>query len=108
MLRLLMLAAVAVGLASCAMPYAEQSLMGGFDVKELRPDVYRVSFQGNGITTQESVQTYWLYRCAGLALEKGFAGFEVLTDMRFVMRRPPVDDVAPPALNSASTWCRSR
>jgi hypothetical protein len=108
MLRLLMLAAVAVGLASCAMPYAEQSLMGGFDVKELRPDVYRVSFQGNGITTQESVQTYWLYRCAGLALEKGFAGFEVLSDMRFVMRRPPVDDVAPPALNSSTASLRIR
>jgi hypothetical protein len=101
MLRILMIAAGAVGLASCAMPYAEESLIGGFDVKELRPDVYRVSFQGNGLTSQESVQTYWLYRCAGLALEKGFAGFEILSDMHFVMRRPSVDDVAPPALKSS-------
>jgi hypothetical protein len=60
-----------------------------------------VSFQGNGLTSQESVQTYWLYRCAGLALEKGFAGFEILSDMHFVMRRPSVDDVAPPALKSS-------
>jgi hypothetical protein len=102
MLRILMIAAVAVGLASCAMPYAEESLIGGFDVKELRPVVYRVSFQGNGLTSQESVQTYWLYRCAGLALEKGFAGFEILSDMHFVMRRPSVNDVAPPALESAT------
>jgi hypothetical protein len=108
MLRILMIAAVAVGLASCAMPYAEESLIGGFDVKELRPDVYRVSFQGNGLTSQESVQTYWLYRCAGLALEKGFAGFEVLSDMHFVMRRPSVDDVAPPALMSSLASLRTR
>jgi hypothetical protein len=101
MLRILMMAAVAVGLGSCAMPYAEQSLLGGFDVKELRPDVYRVSFQGNGLTTQESVQTYWLYRCAGLALEKGFAGFEVLSDIHFVMQRSPLDGAVPPRRKSA-------
>jgi hypothetical protein len=108
MLRLLMLAAVAVGLASCATPYAEQGLLGGFVVKELRQDVYRVSFQGNGFTSRESVQAYWLYRCAELALEKGFAGFEILSDMQFVMRRPSIDDVAAPALSSSLASLRTR
>jgi hypothetical protein len=108
MLRLLMIAAVAVGLASCATPYAEQGLLGGFDVKELRPDVYRVSFQGNGYTSRESVQAYWLYRCAELALEKGFAGFEILSDMQFVMQRPAVDDVDTPALTSSIASMRTR
>jgi hypothetical protein len=108
MLRILMIAAVAAGLGSCAMPYAEESLMGGFSVKELRPDVYRVGFQGNGLNSQESVQTYWLYRCAGLALEKGFAGFEILSDMHFVMRRPSVNDVALPALESSTASLLTR
>ena len=103
-----MLAAVAVGLASCATPYAQSGLTGGFDVKELRPDVYRVSFQGNGYTTRETVQAYWLYRCAELAIEKGFTGFEILSDMPFVMRRPSIDDRLWPPLSSSVASLRTR
>ena len=84
MFRVLLVAAVAVGLASCATPYAQQGFTGGFDVQELRPDVFRVSFQGNGYTTRETVQVYWLYRCAQLAIEKGFNGFEILSDMQIL------------------------
>lgn len=93
--RVSMLAAAAAVLASCSTPYQQQSFTGGSDVKELRPDVYRVSFQGNGYTTRESVQVYWLYRSAQLAVEKGFAGFEILSDIQFVMRRPQADDRGP-------------
>lgn len=32
----------------------------------------------------ECVQTYWLCRCAELALEKHYDGFRVLSDVRFV------------------------
>jgi hypothetical protein len=108
MLRKLMIAAFAVSLASCATPYVQSGLIGGFDVKELRPDVFRVSFQGNGFTTKESVQVYWLYRCAELALEKGFTGFEILSDMQFSMRRPATDDPARPKLSSAVASLRTR
>ncbi|WP_433995263.1 CC0125/CC1285 family lipoprotein [Bradyrhizobium manausense] len=83
-----MLAAAAAILVSCSTPYQQSGFTGGADVKELRPDVYRVTFQGNGYTTRESVQVYWLYRSAQLAVEKGFAGFEILSDIQFVMRRP--------------------
>lgn len=99
--RVSMLVAAAAILASCSTPYQQQSFTGGSDVKELRPDVFRVSFQGNGYTTRESVQVYWLYRSAQLAVEKGFAGFEVLSDIQFVMRRPPVDDRSSTRLSSA-------
>src|SRR6476646_5378830 len=98
MFRVLFVAAVAVSLASCATPYAQQGFTGGFDVQELRPDVFRVSFQGNCYTTRETVQVYWLYRCAQLAIEKGFNGFEILSDMQFSMRRPPADDRDRPGL----------
>jgi hypothetical protein len=37
------------------------------------------------------VQTYWLYRSAQLALEKGYDGFEILSDMQFAMPRLPGD-----------------
>ena len=100
MFRVLLVAAVAVSLASCATPYAQQGFTGGFDVQELRPDVFRVSFQGNGYTTRETVQVYWLYRCAQLAIEKGFNGFEILSDMQFSMRRPPADDRDRPRLSN--------
>lgn len=90
--RVLMLATAVAVLVSCSTPYQDQGFTGGSDVKELRPDVFRVSFQGNGYTTRESVQVYWLYRSAQLAVEKGFAGFEILSDIQFVMRRPPADD----------------
>jgi hypothetical protein len=108
MFRILMITAVAVGLASCATPYTQQGLIGGFDVKELRSDVFRVSFQGNGFTTRESVQVYWLYRCAQLALEKGFTGFEILSDMQFAMRHPSSDDRAWSKLASSVTSLRTR
>jgi hypothetical protein len=111
MLRFLMMAAVgatALTLVSCATQYDQYGLLGGFDAKELRPDVYRVSFQGNGFTTKESVQVYWLNRCAELAVEKGFTGFEILSDMQFAMRRPATDDTARPRLASAVPSLRTR
>jgi hypothetical protein len=95
MFRVLLVAAVAVSLASCATPYAQQGFTGGFDVQELRPDVFRVSFQGNGYTTRETVH------CAQLAIEKGFNGFEILSDIQFSMRRPPADDRDRPGLGSS-------
>jgi hypothetical protein len=82
--------AAAVLLASCATPYAPEGLTGGFDNKELRADVLRVRFDGNGYTSKETAQTYWLYRAAELTLEKGYAGFEILSDMQFVRHLPVV------------------
>jgi hypothetical protein len=99
--RILMLAAAVAALTSCATPYQQAGLIGGAEVRELRPDVYRVTFQGNGYTTRESVQVYWLNRCAELALEKGYAGFEILSDISFVMRRQPTEDRTGPRLASA-------
>ena len=101
--RFSVLAAAAVGLTSCATPYAQSGLTGGFDVQELRPDVFRVS----GYTSRETVQVYWLYRCAQLALEKGFGGFEILSDMQFVVRQLPTDDRDRPKLSSSVASLRT-
>lgn len=88
MFRVIALAMAAAVLAACATPYGEQGLLGGFSAIELQPDVWRVKFQGNGYTTRETAQTYWLNRCAELTLEKGYGTFEILSDMQFVMRQP--------------------
>ena len=101
MLRALLLTAMSVTLVSCATPYQESGLTGGSYVKELRPDVFRVGFGGNGFTTRESVQVYWLKRSADLAIERGFSGFEILSDMQFAMRRPSTDDPLTPRLKSS-------
>ena len=101
MFRWLLLAAAAVTLVSCATPYQDYGLTGGADFKELRPDVYRVSFGGNGFTTRESVQVYWLKRCADLAVEKGFTGFEILSDMQFAIQQPSTKDPLAPRLKSS-------
>jgi hypothetical protein len=70
--------------AACATPYQESGLGGGYTQKEIEPGVWRVAFSGNGHTTRETVQTYWLYRCAELAQEKGFDGFEVMPGVEFI------------------------
>jgi hypothetical protein len=42
-------------LASCATPYESTGFLGGYSDTALAPDVYRISFQGNGYTSQETV-----------------------------------------------------
>ena len=76
-------------LAGCATTYQPTGATGGFKEMELKPDIWHVAFSGNGYTTVETVQTYWLYRCAELALEKGFDGFEVISHIQLVLPLSP-------------------
>lgn len=64
------------------------SITGGFSDKALGKDVWRVEFSGNGYTTSETAQCFWLYRCAELTLEQGFDGFEILSDIRLTQMVP--------------------
>ena len=70
-------------------PYQPSGATGGFREMQINTDVWRVTFSGNGYTTRESVQTYWLYRSAELALEKGYDGFEILSNIQLVMPVSP-------------------
>jgi hypothetical protein len=71
---------ILVGLVGCAAPY--NSGFYGSGVKELEPGVYRVTMRGNGFTKYETIQTYWLYRIADLALEQGHDGIEILSRLQ--------------------------
>ena len=77
---------LAASLLSCATPYQARGYLnvtdGGFSEQELESGLWRVRFEGNPDTTEETVQTFWLYRCAELALQKGFDGFAILSPIR--------------------------
>jgi hypothetical protein len=81
-------------LGSCASPYADEGLTGGYDAQQIEPGVWRVTYSGNGYTTQETVQTYWLHRCAEIALSNGYDGFEILSDIRLISYDPDGADNA--------------
>ena len=80
----LLSAVLVLGLSACVTPYAKSGLTGGYDEKELEPGIWRVIFAGNGYTSRETVQTFWLYRCAELTQEKGYDGFEILSNIQLV------------------------
>ena len=75
MFRGAVLAACAVALVSCASPYQENGFIGGYNVKDLGQDVYRISYSGNGYTTPETAQVYWLARAADFDSRKGLCLF---------------------------------
>ena len=69
----------------CTTAYQKAGLTGGFVETDLGKNAWRVTFSGNGYTSYETVQTFWLYRCCEIALDKGFDGFEILSDIRLSM-----------------------
>ncbi len=72
-----------VGLIACLLggctPYHAYGIAGGYRDTQLSPDVFRVTFQGNGYTPQERVQDYTLLRASELTLQHGFRYFVILT-----------------------------
>ncbi len=75
--------AVALLLTSCATstPYqpksAGQSVSGGYTETRLSQNRFRVSFEGNTLTSRERVEGYMLYRAAELTIQNGYDWFRV-------------------------------
>ena len=82
---------VLFGLSACVpTPYQDYMVRtyaasGGLVVEPLKDDKglpidngWHIHFDGNEQTTQETAQTYGLYRAALLTLDQGFDGFEIL------------------------------
>jgi hypothetical protein len=72
-----------LALGGCATAYHEDNAVnrffiepGGYGVSDLGEDRYQVWFVANRHTSRETMQAYWLRRCAELTLEKGFDVFE--------------------------------
>lgn len=83
-LRPVLLALLAALLVSCsqATPYqpesASSAVRGGYSHERLGPDMYRVRFHGNALTSRETVEAYLLYRAAELTIEQGGDWFAIL------------------------------
>jgi len=81
---LAVLAGLAAGLAGCETATPYQPLQrgtvasGGFSDQRLDVDHVRVSFQGNSLTSRDTVESYLLYRAAELTVAQGFDWFEAV------------------------------
>jgi hypothetical protein len=62
----------------CATPYTGSGLLGGYSDTAFAPDVYRISFQGNGYTSQERTQDFAILRAADLTLSHGYRYFGII------------------------------
>ena len=65
-------------LFGCATPYAGNGLLGGYSDTALAPDVYRISFQGNGFTSPERSQDFAILHAADLTLSHGYHYFGII------------------------------
>lgn len=76
------LAAAALGLAACetATPYQRldpaNASAGGYRDVQLDANHWRVTFQGNSLTSRDTVERYLLYRAAELTATQGFDWFQ--------------------------------
>lgn len=77
-----------LALEACATQYGTENLTGGYDEEQLSPDTWHVKFAGNGYTTRETVQTFWLYRAAELTLQHGYSSFSIISEIRLVSYTP--------------------
>jgi hypothetical protein len=78
------LLAVAATLSACATatPYqpaapGRGSTSGGFSETRIEADRFRVNFQGNSLTSRDTVERYLLYRAAELTVAEGYDWFEL-------------------------------
>src|SRR5271166_6444041 len=71
--------AVVLLAASCATPYQQHSLRGGYDDSRIDSNTVLVSFKGNGYTPKDRVQTYMLYRCAEVTTNAGYDYFVIVS-----------------------------
>lgn len=66
-------------LTACATGYQNSGFTGGFKDTQLAPDVFRVSFAGNGFTSSDRVQDFALFRAAELTLANDARYFAVMS-----------------------------
>lgn len=72
--------AVVILLAACASPYQPEGFGGGYSETQLSENIFKVSFRGNGYTSEDRAADMALLRSAELALENGFKYFAVVDE----------------------------
>jgi len=96
-LRRLGLVLAALALAACTTPYGQKGLFGGYSATQIEPHIFKVSFDGNGNTSEEMVVNFWLYYCAELTLKNGYQYFGVFNGPQISLAPEPEPeyDLAP-------------
>ena len=61
-------------------PYQERSWTGGYYQREVAPDTFSITFDGNNNVKRDTVHSYLLYRCAELTVERGYDYFVLLKE----------------------------
>ncbi len=64
-------------LNDCTTPYQPRGFLGGYSDSRIDSNTVRVSFYGNGHTSQEKVENSMLYRCAEVTLQDGYDYFTI-------------------------------
>jgi hypothetical protein len=77
MKSLILLAIFSVG---CATSYQPDSYSGGYGETKLNDDIYRVYFRGNGYTSSERVNRFFMKRCAELTVQSGYEYFALINN----------------------------
>ncbi len=72
-----LVALVGFALSSCATGYHKTGLTGGYTETQLGPDIFRVSFSGNGFCSNQRAQDLVLLRAADLTVDNGYSYFIV-------------------------------
>lgn len=76
--------AAAAALSACATPTPYQPNIpgqresGGFSEQRVERNRFRVMFQGNTLTSRETVEGYLLFRAAELTVQNGFDSFAIV------------------------------
>jgi hypothetical protein len=68
---------VVILFVGCATPYESSGFLGGYSDTALAPDVYLISFQGNGYTAPERARDFAFLRAADLTLAHGYRYFAI-------------------------------
>ncbi len=79
-MNIILAVGVALMLVGCATSYQSKGLMGGYSDTQIAPNVFRVSFGGNGYTSGERAQDFTLLRAAELTLQHGFRYFIIVDE----------------------------
>lgn len=95
MLKVIVQVLFAFVLSACVSPYGPSTISGGFDQTQMREGVWRVSYYANAYTSEETVQTFWLYRCAEITLEQGYDGFQILSNVELTSAPGQFADATP-------------
>lgn len=73
-------------ISGCASPYKSIGIGGGYDETMLSPNMFRVSFRGNGYTSMERAKDYALLRSSDIAINYGFSHFIITEDESYAKR----------------------